>query len=521
MKYPAIALCAAICLSFSSCQKFGNQNMNSTKSFNPKSGVYYSLFVRSFADSDGDGIGDFNGIISKLDYIESLGVSGIWLLPIFASHSYHGYDVDDYYQTNADYGSVEDFERLCASCREKGIAVILDMPLNHSSVHNAWFVESTDPNSRRRAWYRWTDGRDLSVNLKSVAWNHKVWNELGGSYYSGLYYHGMPDFNHDNPDLRDEFKKVLKFWLEKGASGFRFDAANHLYDTQKISSEIKDGQERAVNFWKEMTSFVYELNPEAYMVGEVWDTAGVRADYMRALPSTFHFDLGTKIIAAIKNQSASNNALAKALENDYALAAAKNPDFIDAPFLTNHDQNRFALQFKNDAECIQLAASMYLFLPGIPFVYYGEELGMNGAKPDEQIRTPFLWSAQDGGDKMQTKWIESKYNAKTVPADVQSEQKNSILNFYRRAIGFRTQNAAAFDGVFEPFQTDNPAVVSWRIKPSGKKGLVCFFNLSDKEQAVKNPQEEGAKILFSSKKSKVDKESLFLPARCALLWGEL
>ena len=491
--------------------------MNEPRQSTPKSGVYYSLFARSFADSDGDGIGDFNGIISKLDYLESLGVSGIWLLPVFASHSYHGYDVDDYYQTNPEYGSVQDFERLCSACEKRGIAVILDMPFNHSSVHNKWFVESTDPKSPKRSWYRWTDGKDPDINLNASIWNHKVWNKLGEGWYSGLYYHGMPDFNHDNPDVRDEFKKILKYWLSKGASGFRFDAANRLYDSSKLPSSVRDGQERAVGFWKEISDYVLSQKPDAFMVGEVWDTAGVRADYMGGLPATFHFDLGTKIIAAVKSGAASNNALAKGLAGDYEAAAKKNPAFIDAPFLTNHDQNRFALQFKNDADLIKLAAAMYLFLPGVPFVYYGEELGMNGAKPDEQIRTPFIWSdggKSGGGDKAQTKWIESKYNAKTLPADVQAKDKNSILNFYRRAIAFRTKNAAAFVGRFSPLDAGNPAVAAWSILRADGKSLFCLFNLSDAEQkAGRIVAFEEAEILFRSKKAVLAKDGILLPAK--------
>lgn len=515
--------CAALSLAFLSCAKIGNEKMKAQKVMDAKSGVYYSLFTRSFADSNGDGIGDIQGIISKLDYLKSLGVSGIWLLPIFPSNSYHGYDVDNYYDVNPEYGSLQDFERLCSECKKCGIAVIIDMPLNHSSVHNEWFIESTAPDSPKRSWYRWTDGKDPEINLKAVAWNHKVWNELGGSYYSGLYYHGMPDFNHDNPEVRAEFKKVLEFWLSKGASGFRFDAANHLYDAQKLPSSVRDGQERAVAFWKEMTGFVLGVKPDAFMVGEVWDTAGVRADYMRGLPSTFHFDLGTKIIAAVKAKNSSNNALAKALAGDYEAAAARNPAFIDAPFLTNHDQNRFALQFKNDADSIKLAASIYLFLPGVPFVYYGEEIGMNGAKPDEQIRTPFVWSEYEksGGDAAQTKWIESKYNAKTIPADKQAGDKNSILNYYRKAIAFRTQNAAFFKGAFLPNDSENPAALSWSIQSEQGK-IYCFFNLSDQEQGVEKPWDfDGAKILFFQKKPRQAKDKLLLLPKSAVIYGRI
>ncbi len=520
MKCFVFILTAVLTFLSSSCSIFGNKAMTNKKEQNPCRGVYYSLFVRSFADSDGDGIGDFNGITSKLDYLERLGVTGVWLLPIYASHSYHGYDVDDYYSTNSEYGTIEDLENLCAAAAKRGISIILDIPLNHSSVHNSWFVESINPDSRWHNWYRWVKPGDPEINFKSVAWGHLVWNELGGNYYSGIYSHGMPDFNHDNPDVRKEFKRVLKFWLDKGVSGFRFDAAKHLYDGAKMPSSIKDGQERCIDFWKEMCGYVKSVKSDAFMVGEVWDTAGIRADYMRGIPATFHFDLGGKIINAVKTYDGTNNAIAKGLAHEYESYADKNPDYIDAPFLTNHDQGRFALLFKNDRDSIKLAASMYLFLPGIPFVYYGEEIGMNGAKPDEQIRTPFIWSAD--GDREQTKWIESKYNVKTVPCDEQEKDKDSILNYYRKAIDFRVKSQAFDSAKFYVYDTKNSAVTSWFLQggSGGNKKIWCFFNLSRDKLEIDRPQEsEECKLLFSAKKANLKKTNISLPPRSAVVIG--
>lgn len=356
-------------VSIFSCAK--NQ---SPKIAQPAQGVYYCIFVRSFADSNGDGIGDLNGIASKLDYLENLGVSGIWLMPIFPSHSYHGYDVDDYYNVNKEYGTISDLENLCAKCAERGISVILDLPLNHSSIHNKWFLQSIDEKNPKHSWYRWANPQENpDINFNATIWQHKVWNKRGENFYSGLYYDGMPDFNHDNLEVRDEFKNIIKFWLEKGVSGFRFDAASHIYNSAKLPSSVKDGQERALDFWNEICSYAKSVKSDAFMVGEVWESNGTRAEYMRSIPSTFHFDLGTKIINAIKNSDGMNNSIAAGLLNDYELYAQKNPNFIDAPFLTNHDQNRSPLQFKNNERCVKLAAAMYLFLPGIPFVYYGEQ----------------------------------------------------------------------------------------------------------------------------------------------------
>ncbi|MCH5282503.1 MAG: alpha-amylase [Treponema sp.] len=494
-----------------------NQGLKIVK---PQQGVYYCIFVRSFADSNGDGIGDLNGIASKLDYLENLGVSGIWLLPIFPSHSYHGYDVDDYYNVNGEYGTISDLENLCAKCAERGISVILDLPLNHSSVHNEWFLQSVDERNPKHSWYRWANAQNSDINFDASIWQHKVWNRRGEKFYSGLYYGGMPDFNHDNPEVRDEFKRIIKFWLEKGVSGFRFDAAGQIYNSLKLPVSVKDGQERAVNFWNEICSYTKSVKSDAFMVGEVWESNGIRAEYMRALPSTFHFDLGGKIINAIKNSDGANNSIAAGLFNDYELYAQKNPNFIDAPFLTNHDQNRWPLQFKNDERCVKLAAAMYLFLPGIPFVYYGEEIAMNGAKPDEQIRTPFIWSKKSS-EKMQTNWIDSKYNANTKGADEQLKDKNSVLNFYKDAIHFRNANEIFSRGKFSPYETKNSKITSWTLE-DGEKKIFAFFNLADEAQKVVVPEQgEGFKILFSSdsRDSKIRENEISLAPKSVVIFG--
>ena len=520
MKKVLLTVLALSAIIFSSCGK-KTSGQGISRKFDPRSGVYYTLFVRSFADSNGDGIGDFNGIVTKLDYLENLGITGIMLLPVYKSHSYHGYDVDDYYEVNPEYGSLEDFARLCDECRRRSIAVILDIPLNNSSKRNKWFIDSIDPKSPKRSWYRWTSANDPEIGLKGFAYGHRVWNEMGGDYYSGLFSEELPDFNHDNHEVREEFKKVLEFWLLMGASGFCFDSANHLYDAVKIPFSVRDGQERAIQFWSEMTSFVLSKCPGAYIVGEVWDTDNVRAEYMRGLPSTFHFDLGPKIISTIKTADSSNNAIGISEMNSNRMASEKNPDFIDAPFLTNHDQNRPAQQFKNDPDLIKLAASMYLFVPGIPFVYYGEELGMNGNKPDEQIHSPFVWSRFFSS--CQTKWMESVYNEKTVPADRQDVDSNSILNYYRRAISFRVQNKSAFKGALFPEKTQNQAIVSWIIVGKGPERIWCFFNVSQEEQVIERPDKAlDANILFSQKNgASLTKDTLRIPSKSAVVFGVL
>ncbi len=453
-------------------------------------GVYYSLFVRSFADSDGDGIGDLKGICSKLDYIESLGITGIWLLPIMPSHSYHGYDVDDYYSINPQYGTMQDFELLLAECKKRSISLIIDMPFNHSSVHNEWFVASRNPDDAHHSWYRWIEASDSRYNTNTSAMGHKLWNEdesYKGNFYAGEFSRSMPDFNHDNPEVRAEFKRVMKFWLDKGVDGFRFDAAGHLYDLVKLPAGTSDGTSRAVEFWKEMVLYCKSVNPGCYCVGEVWDSSGIRAQYMTGIFSCFHFDMGDKyIISQINNGNSVNNSFALMMEKELDRYGQFNAEFTDAPFLTNHDQARAGGLLKGDLAKLKLAASMYILCQGVPFVYYGEELGMKSGAQDQTKRTPFLW-----GDGMQTSWASEKdciYNKETISKAEQEKDKNSLLNFYKRLIKFRNSRESFVGGKFAAYslagtklnKDELSLISSWTMESDGEISLV-LNNLGSKQ----------------------------------------
>ncbi len=233
-----------------------SSSLNGTTLTDPQSGVYYSLFVRSFADSDGDGKGDFDGITEHLDYLYDLGIRGLWLLPIFPSPSQHGYDVDDYYDVNPDYGTMQDFEELLAACKARGISVILDITFNHSSSSNKWFLASKTPEDPHRAWYHWISENPVNemtddvskYSLSTNVWGHKLWNKTPNGYYAGLFWDGMPDFNLDSRELREELKNVISFWMDKGVSGFRFDAAGNVYNKNKMSAGIEHTTEAAADF---------------------------------------------------------------------------------------------------------------------------------------------------------------------------------------------------------------------------------------------------------------------------------
>lgn len=523
-----IFLMLAFMAGITSCSKKDTTaatSSNSALDSNPQSGVYYSLFVRSFADSDGDGCGDFDGITQQLDYLYTLGIRGLWLLPVFPSPSYHGYDVDDYYAVNPDYGTMEDFEELLAACKQKGISVMLDITFNHSSSSNKWFLASKNPSDPHRDWYHWISENpenkmtdDASkYNLNANVWGHKLWNKSGNSYYAGLFWDGMPDFNLDSRELREELKKVLAFWMDKGVSGFRFDAALHVYNKIKMPAGFDNSTAATAAFWKEMIDFTKSKNPDTYSVAEVWDTTNVRAQTLAGLDSVFHFDLGDNyILNTIKTKDAGNNNLAHIIENDFKNYKKYNENFIDAPFLTNHDQARIAGNLKGNVSELKLAAGMYILTPGIPFVYYGEELGMMSGTKDETKRTPFLWTGMDSKKKpaFMTSWAKAEdciYNKKTSGLDKQKQDKNSLYNYYKKLINFRNScQAFAKNSELIPLDTGNSSLASWFIQNKGEKVLV-LHNVSDKVIEFSLPSQALSfeKIIFSSNPVKKNKDGSF------------
>lgn len=493
----------------------------------PTSGVYYSLFVRSFADGNKDGIGDFKGLTKRLDYLNDgddsttsdLGVTGLWLLPIFDSPSYHGYDVADYYKINPEYGTMEDFEIFVKEARKRGIDVIIDMTCNHSSSYNDWFIQSRKPDSKYRTWYRWITDNDSverggKYNLNQKIWGHKVWNiDLTNtsdpdnySYYAGVFDSNMPDFNMDEQAVREEFKKVFKFWLDKGVSGFRFDAAGHIYN----SVEVEPGSEtlkKAVAFWKEMNEYILSVKPDAYSVAEVWEPTATRARYMAGMQSNFHFDLGGLITNIINNQEMNDNkgtpddpdvstynGYARSLESEYALYAKNNKNYIDAPFLSNHDQARSAAGLRNKPAKMKLAADMYILTEGIPFVYYGEEIGMKSGSDDPTKRTPMVWKPE-GKDKLTPTWCNSgaygnvtAYNKKTVPVSVQEKDPDSLLNHYKRVIRVKTAHSALYEGRLKAVPTGSAVLESYVMESDSEKAFVVHNVSTKRTETVQLPE---------------------------------
>src|SRR5437773_8426339 len=348
--------------------------------------VCYEVFVRSFYDSDGDGIGDLNGLIEKLDYIAKLGASCIWLMPVAKSPSYHGYDVSDYYRVEPAYGTNDDFKRLVAGAHRRRIKVLVDMVLNHSSSEHPYFQAALhDTTSPYRAWYRFAPAPLGKGPHGGDDWHR---SPVRDEYYYGVFWSGMPDLNYQTPAVRDEAKKIATFWLrDLGADGFRLDAVPYLVE----EGTCLMGCPGTHAFLHEYAAHIDSVKPGAYTVGEAWGNIDEMMPYYPdQLTSYFGFELADSLLSAVRTGSAAG------LLTGFVRLQDTLPAYRWSPFLSNHDQTRVLTALGGDVTRAKQAATLLLTLPGLPFIYYGEEIGMTGDKPDPRLRTPMQWSPRAG-----------------------------------------------------------------------------------------------------------------------------
>jgi alpha-amylase len=404
-------------------------------------GVKYEIFVLAFADGNGDGKGDLKGLTEKLDYVQELGVNGIWLMPIMPSPSYHKYDVTDYKAIHPDYGTLDDFKLFVKEAHARGIHVVVDLILNHTSKQHPWFLEaSSGKDSPYRNYYVWADRdsiadeiskKTITLDSDNITQWHAVNDDATEEHYYGFFSSHMPDLNFDNPDVRNECVDIAKFWLdEMKVDGFRFDAAKHIYpDDRAVDSH---------EFWKWYREELKKIKPDVYLIGEVYSlVADEVVPYTIGLPSLFNFAMGDAITNAIVAGKDAVGLIDKYIDQA-ELFRSVNRDFLDSPILSNHDQNRIASELGNDISKIKVAASVLLTLPGAPYIYYGEELGMLGMKPDEFIREPFLW----GQGSFTTSWTVPRFSteASVPPLALQEQDRQSVYHHYKTWIAYRNSS---------------------------------------------------------------------------------
>lgn len=502
-------------------------------------GPAYQVLVYSFADSDGDGYGDIRGITETLDYLndgnpqtnKDLGVTALWLSPIHPASSYHGYDVKDYKAIDPRLGTMEDFDELVREAHTRGIKIILDMVFNHTSREHPWFLEAMKSASSPYVRYYRTKENSGSYGASGMGRFYRYTRPDGSVFeYFSAFWEGMPDLNLDNTDVVNELKEILAFWLDRGVDGFRFDAAKHVFDPNEMPS---GSPTLALNktFWNDLRRSARRIKPDVYFIGEVLTENLLEvSSYAGVFDGLFDFPTARTVIDTVRRMSASG--FISSYQNIYS-QYGKIPAFQPAPLLSNHDQDRYISSLMtslgldavkgwkieaSDSEQVRttkamvlarakMAASIYQTLPGLPYVYYGEELGMTGRRyknDDVARRDAFKWN--DTAAKPMVTWmkesgkLEPGQNTLTPSLEEQLQDPQSLLQHYFRLSALRQASPAIRQGSF--------ASVSWAgfntgyslawLRESETQRVLVLHNLDSLAFTAKVPQDTRLALLWTS-----------------------
>lgn len=483
--------------------------------------VFYELYVRAYRDSDGDGHGDFRGAIEKLDHVQSLGVNCIWVMPMYPSPlKDDGYDVADYYGIHPDYGTVDDFRAFVDAAHERGLRVITDLVMNHTSDQHPWFQAArADRNSPYRDYYVWSDTPDKYTGARiiflDVEDSNWTYDEQAGQYYWHRFYSSQPDLNFDNLAVHEEMLNIVRYWLDMGIDGFRADAVPYLYEREGTNCE--NLPETHV-FLKKVRRLLDEEYPGRVLIAEANQWPEDLLPYFGEgdeFHMCFHFPIMPRLYMALKRGD----------KTPIVDILARTPDIPPGTqwltFLRNHDEltlemvtpaerqwmweqyapeprmrlnlgirRRQAPLLDNEAQRWRLLNALFLSLPGAPIVYYGDEIGMgdNIWLPDRHgCRTPMQWSAAANAgfseaERTYLPVIDSEpYSYKSVNVAAQEVDPQSYLNMTRHLIRTRQDQAALRGGSLDWVETGDSAVLAfWRR--AGAAAVLCVFNLSDSER---------------------------------------
>ena len=504
--------------------------------------VVYQVYPRSFYDSNGDGIGDLNGVRAKLDYIRRLGVDVIWLNPIYKSpNDDNGYDISDYRAIMDEFGTMEDFDRLLAEAHEKGLRIVMDLVVNHTSDEHPWFIESRkSAESPYRDYYIWREGKDGNPpNNWGASFRGSAWErcEETGMYYLHTFSKKQPDLNWENETVRGEVYDLMRFWLDKGIDGFRMDVINYISKTP----EMPDGpmMNRLYGNFRpyclngpRVHEFLQEMNREVlshYDVMTVGETPGVSVEQAQRYTGPDEHELNMVFQFAHVNLDYDENGkwtlkrvpldgLRRVLSDWQTGLHGKGWNSL---YLNNHDQPRMVSRFGDDStEALRSASAKMLgvlmhMMQGTPYVYQGEELGMtNVAFPDisdyrdidtlnawnemtgelgvspehmmacihrrsrDNARTPMQWSAApNAGFTTGTPWIGVNPNYRTINAEAQENDPDSVLCFYRRLIALRRELPIITEGDYALLLADHPQIFAYQRSWQGQRlYVICSFS---------------------------------------------
>lgn len=489
--------------------------------------IFYELYVRAFFDSDGDGHGDLRGAAQKLDYLKHLGVDSVWLLPIYPSPlKDDGYDISDHYNIHPQYGTLEDFKFFLDEAHARGIRVILDLVLNHTSDQHPWFQAArSDRNSPYRDYYVWSDTdqkyKDARIIFLDTEKSNWTWDEEAGQFFWHRFYSSQPDLNFDNPAVREEMKNVMRFWLDLGVDGFRADAVPYLFEREGTNCE---NLPETHAYLKEIRRFIDENYPGRILLCEanqwpedVFPYFGNGDEFQMG----FHFPIMPRMYMSIKK----GNRMS--LEWIMSRTPSINRTCQWCIFLRNHDEltlemvtpderdwmweqfapeprmrlnlgirRRLAPLLDNDRRKIELANSLLFTMPGTPIIYYGDEIGMGDniwLEDRNGVRTPMQWSADfnAGFSAAPTESLyapvisEPPFSPQEVNVEYQIQDPDSLLNFICKLIGIVKEHMAFGEGEFNWAACDNTAVAAYyrTYDESGQReSLLIVQNLSGESQ---------------------------------------
>jgi alpha-glucosidase len=538
VRLPGVVLAALACFG---CASHAQQP--ASREHHPwwRHAVFYEIYPRSFFDSNGDGIGDLNGINSRLDYLRWLGVDAVWLTPIFPSPQVDfGYDVSDYEDVNPEYGTLADMDRLVGEAKKRNIRVILDFVMNHTSNQHSWFRESrASRTNRKRDWYVWRDGRSPGQppNNWISGFGGPAWkfDEGTGQWYYHYFYPEQPDLNWRNPAVEKAMFDVTRWWYGRGVAGFRLDAVNTLFEDPDLhDNPVVDDKRTAYGDPQEINRY-NRKRPEvhgvlerlrqvadqwgAVLIGETWTN---NIDELKA----YYGVHGNELHLPMNLMFATVNKLSAA-EFRRQIAAAETAGGWPVYLLSNHDIRRAYERYgdgRHNDRIAKLMAALYLTLRGTPILYYGEEIGMENDDPRrlEDVkdpigklgwpkekgrdgeRTPMQWNAnENAGFSKAAPWnpVGPRFRDYNVAAE--REDPDSILNFYRRLLALRHTEDVLREGDYVPLNENDPDVLSY-LRRYNEKTLLVALNMSSNTRKLRVPM-PSATVLLASPASKMEK----------------
>ena len=490
-----------------------------------KDAIIYQVHVRTFTDSNGDGIGDFPGLAQRLDYLQELGISAIWLMPFFPSPLRDdGYDISDYTSVHSSYGTLDDFKKFLASAHERGIRVIIEMVLNHTSDQHPWFQSSrSSQDNPKRNWYVWSDTdsryRGTRIIFLDTEMSNWAWDPISKSYYWHRFFSHQPDLNYDNPAVREEMWNVMKFWLEIGVDGFRLDAVPYLIEREGTSCENLPETHEII---RELRKRVDEHFPGTMLLAEAnqWP-ADLRPYFGNGdeFHMAFHFPLMPRMFMGLRLED--RKPITEILQQTPEIPAScqwclflRNHDELTLEMVTDMERDymydlyagekgmrlnlgirrRLAPLLDNDRRRIELMNGMLFSLPGTPIIYYGDEIGMgdNIYLGDRNgVRTPMQWSGgwnggfsgADPESLYSPPILNPVYGYQAVNVVSQKRTAHSLLSWMKHIIQIRRSNPVFGSGSIEFLYPANHRVLAY-IRQLGKETVLVVNNLSSAAQAV-------------------------------------